>query len=127
MPIIVHITPGIRKLRVTALEIHYTFRILLISVSEEYTVCDILFQATKCCRVIGYYVPAEVWCKIVLPAVRTSAGCYVTGSNQASTVAVGPVQCTSCLRVLVGLLHGSTPSGVKDYLQVRKLLHFMYE
>ena len=71
-----------------------------------------------CSRAIGYYVPPEVWCKLILPAVRTSAGCYVTGSDQASTVAVGPVQCTSCLKVLVGLLHGSTPSGVQPQLGV---------
>ena len=71
-----------------------------------------------CCKVIGYYVPAEVWCQLVLPAVRTSAGCCGTGSDHGSTVPVGPVQCTSCLKVLVGLLQGSIHIGVKEQLQV---------
>lgn len=61
----------------------------------------------------------EVWCKLVLPAIRTSAGCRVRGTDQASTVAVGPVQCTSCLKVLTGLLQGSTNDRVQPYLQVR--------
>lgn len=77
-----------------------------------------LIQAVRCCKVLGYYVSSEVWCKLVLPGVRTSAGCRVSDTDQASTVAVGPVQCTSCLMVLVGLLQGSTPDSVKNYLQV---------
>ena len=72
-----------------------------------------------CCKVLGYYISPEVWCKLVLPAIRTSAGCRVSGTNQGSTVAVGPVQCTSCLKVLVGLLCGSTSNSVQPYLEVR--------
>lgn len=71
-----------------------------------------------CCKVIGYYVSPEVWCTLVLPAIRTSAGCRVRGTSQSSTVAVGPVQCTGCLKVLVGLLQGTVPDAVQPYLQV---------
>ena len=71
-----------------------------------------------CCKVLGYYVSPEVWCTLVLPAVRTSAGCRVSGTDQASTVAVGPVQCTSCLKVLVGLLQGCKPEAVRPHMQV---------
>ena len=45
----------------------------------------------KCSELVGFYVSPEVWCSLVLPAVRTSAGCRVGGANVASTVAVGPV------------------------------------
>ena len=75
-----------------------------------------------CCQVLGYYVSPEVWCKLVLPAIRTSAGCKVSGTTQASTVAVGPVQCTSCLKVLVGLLTGSTSTKVDSYLEVQAII-----
>ena len=73
-----------------------------------------------CCKVLGYYISPEVFCKLVLPAIRTSAGCCVAGTDQASTVPVGPVQCTSALKVLVGLLQGSTPDRLKPHLSVSK-------
>ncbi len=79
-------------------------------------------QAIMCCRVLGYYISPEVWCKLVLPAVRTSAGCFVRGIDQGSTVAVGPFQSTSCLKVLVGILHGSTSDSIQQYLQVINIL-----
>ncbi len=75
-------------------------------------------QAIVCCHVLGYYVSPEVWCTLVLPAVRTSGGCRVRGTSQDSTVAVGPVHCTSCLRVLVGLLSGSIADNIRPQLQV---------
>lgn len=64
----------------------------------------------------------EVWCKLVLPAVLTSAGCRVSGTDKASSVAVGPIQCTSCLKVLVGLLHGSMADTVQPHLQVFRVV-----
>lgn len=67
---------------------------------------------------LGYYVSPEVWCNLVLPAVKTSAGCRMTDTSKTSTVAVGPVQCTSCLKVLVGLIQGSIPEGVHTQLEV---------
>ena len=79
-------------------------------------------QAVKCSEVIGFYVTPEVWCRLVLPAVRTSAGCRVgatgSGGKEGSTVAVGPVQCTSCLTVLAGLVHGARNEDVRPHLQV---------
>ncbi len=77
-------------------------------------------QATKCAEVIGCYVSPEVWCKLVSPAVRTSAGCKVSGTDQASTVPVGPVQCTSCLHVLVALMKGAKVEAIQPYLEVTK-------
>lgn len=71
-----------------------------------------------CCKVLGYYVSPEVWCQLVLPAIRTSGGCRVSGTDQASTVAVGPVHCTSCVRVLVGLLCDAIPDTLRPQLQV---------
>ena len=71
-----------------------------------------------CSEVIGFYVPPEIWCKLVLPAIRTSAGCRVSGTDQTSTVAVGPVQCTSCLHVLVFLIKGAKPNALQPYLKV---------
>ena len=56
---------------------------------------------------------------MVLPAVRTSAGCRVGGANVASTVAVGPVQCTSCLAVLAALVRGAKKEQIQPHLQVR--------
>ena len=68
---------------------------------------------------LGYYVFPEVWCKLVLPAVRNSAGCSMNDSSLSSIVAVGSVQCTCCLKVLFGLVHGSTPEGVESQLEVK--------
>ena len=69
--------------------------------------------------ILGFYVSPEVWCSLVLPAVRTSAGCRVGGANVASTVAVGPVQCTSCLAVLAALVRGAKKEQIQPHLQVR--------
>ena len=82
------------------------------------TFCSAPLQSVKCAELIGFYVSPEVWCKLVLPAVRTSAGCHVTGTDQSSTVAVGPVQCTSCLQVLDGLIRGAKQDTVKQYMKV---------
>lgn len=71
-----------------------------------------------CCKALGYYISPEVFCKLVLPAVRTSAGCRVRGSDQASTVPVGPVQCTSCLKALTGLLQGTTSDRIQPHMTV---------
>ena len=66
----------------------------------------------------GFYVPVEVWCHLVLPAVKVSAGCpSVKGDG--SSVAVGPVQCTSCLIVLNGLIEGSCDENLQPHLKVR--------
>lgn len=62
---------------------------------------------------------------LVLPAIRTSAGCHVSGTNQA-TVAVGPVQCTSCLQVLIGLIRGAEKGVLKPYLKVGGYLVVLY-
>lgn len=75
-------------------------------------------QSVKCTELIGFYVSAEIWCKLVLPAVRTSAGCHGSRTDQVSSVAVGPVQCTSCLQVLGGLIRGAKRDIVKPYLKV---------
>ena len=75
-------------------------------------------QSVKCSELIGFYVSPEVWCKLVLPAIRTSAGCQVSGTDQASTVAVGPVQCTSCLQVISALVKGAKEDMVKPYMKV---------
>lgn len=50
--------------------------------------------------------------------MRTSAGCHVHGTDQASTVAVGPVQCTSCLQVLAALVRGAKKELLKPYIKV---------
>ena len=75
-------------------------------------------QAVKCSELIGFYVSPEVWCSLVLPAVRTSAGCRVSGTNMVSPVAVGPVQCTSCLTVLAALMRGGKTEQIQPHLQV---------
>ena len=75
-------------------------------------------QAVKSSELIGFYVLPEVWCRLVLPAVRTSAGCRVSGTDQSSTVAVGPVQCTSCLTVLTAFIRGASGEHVLPHLQV---------
>lgn len=75
-------------------------------------------QVVKSAEILGFYVSPEVWCKLVLPAVRTSAGCKVGGTDQGSTVPVGPVQCTSCLTVLAALVRGARREALQPYLQV---------
>ena len=60
----------------------------------------------------------EVWSSLVLPAVKTSAGCYMAPSGERSTVAVGPVQCTSCLMVLAGCLRGAKNDKLQPFLKV---------
>lgn len=78
-----------------------------------------LLQAVKCSELIGFYVSPEVWCSLVLPAVRTSAGCRLSGTSMASPVAVGPVQCTSCLTVLAALVRGAKKEQIQPHLQVQ--------
>ena len=46
----------------------------------------------------------------------------MSGTQQASTVAVGPVQSTGCLKVLVGLLQGCKPDPLLPHLQVSGFL-----
>ena len=75
-------------------------------------------QSVRCAEILGFYVSPEVWCKLVLPAVKTSAGCHVCGTDQASTVSVGPVQCTSCLQVLGALVTGAKRDLLKPYIKV---------
>ena len=68
---------------------------------------------------VGYYVSVEVWTSLVVPAVRTSAGCHTTSdSSQRSTVAVGPVQCTSCLMVLAACVRAAKRDKLQPYLKV---------
>lgn len=55
--------------------------------------------------------------------MKTSAGCHVRGTDQASTVAVGPVQCTSCLQVLGALVRGAKQDTLKPYMKVGNQLH----
>ena len=68
------------------------------------------------CFSLGYYVSPEIWCHLVLPAVRTSGGCPTNGEG--SAVPVGPVQCTGCVMVLCHLLKGSINELVGPYLKV---------
>ena len=89
----------------------------------------------------GFYVPPEVCCRLLLPAVGTSAGCSSPppsgsmdggeGERQASgspAVAVGPVQCTSCLMALAAVVRGARKDQLHLYLQVhiRTLYMYMY-
>lgn len=81
---------------------------------DERTVVD---QAIRCSELIGFYVPTEVWCSLVLPAVKSSAGCKGDGSHAISPVPVGPVQCTGCLMVLRALIKGSPPSSLEPHMK----------
>ena len=81
----------------------------------------VTLQAVACSEVLGYYVSVEVWSSLVVPAVRTSAGCHVPGSQQHSTVAVGPVQCTGCLMVLAACVRGAKEESLQPYLKVQYL------
>ena len=42
----------------------------------------------------------------------------MSGTVPASAVAVGSVQCTSCLRVLSGLIKGAKKDVLKPYMKV---------
>lgn len=77
-------------------------------------------QAFHCSELIGFYVSTEVWSSLVLPAVRSSAGCKAGGSHATSPVPVGPVQCTGCLMTLRGLIRGAPPSLLGPNLKVRE-------
>ena len=77
-------------------------------------------QAFHCSELIGFYVSTEVWSSLVLPAVRSSAGCKADGPQAISPVPVGPVQCTGCLMTLRGLIRGATPSSLGPSLKVRE-------
>ena len=69
---------------------------------------------------LGFYVPVEIWCHLVLPAVRVSAGCHIgrSGTNDVSSVPVGPVQCTGCLMVLSSLIWGCPKDKMLPHLEV---------
>ena len=72
----------------------------------------------RCSEVVGYYVSVEVWSNLVIPAVKTSAGCSVSSQQQQSTVPVGPVQCTSCLMVLAACVRGAKKDKILPFLKV---------
>lgn len=74
----------------------------------------------RCSEVVGYYVSVEVWSSMIVPAVKTSAGCYI---SQRSTVPVGPVQCTSCLMVLTACVRGAKRDKLQPYLKVHTHTH----
>ena len=59
----------------------------------------------------------EIWCHLVLPAVRISGGCPLV-DGEGSSVAVGPLQCTGYLIVLSSLINGSNKTNIKEYLKV---------
>jgi dynein assembly factor 5 len=68
---------------------------------------EIVDNSAKCANMVGFYVPVEIWSDLVLGAVRTSSGCGKQGKGVGSSVAVGPIQCTGCLRCFSGLLQGA--------------------
>ena len=72
----------------------------------------------QCAELIGFYVSPEVWTSLVLPAVKTSAGCHGDDGKRTSNVAVGPIQCTSCVLVLAGLVKGATRDNIEPHLKV---------
>ena len=80
-------------------------------------------QAVRCGEVLGYYVSVEVWSSLVVPAVKTSAGCHMVNAQQRSTVPVGPVQCTSCLMVLAACMRGAKKDCIQPYLKVHNSQH----
>ena len=53
-----------------------------------------------------------------MSAIRKSAGCKKSSTQQGSTVPVGPVQCTSCLMVLTGCVQGAKKEKLQPFLQV---------
>jgi len=72
----------------------------------------------QCSELIGFYVDPEVWTSLILPAVKTSAGCHGSDGKRTSNVAVGPIQCTSCVLVLAGLVRGATRDKIEPCLKV---------
>ena len=54
----------------------------------------------------------------MLPAVKTAAGCRGDDGKRTSNVAVGPIQCTSCVLVLGGLVRGATRDKIEPHLKV---------
>lgn len=60
----------------------------------------------------------EVWSSLLVPAVKTSAGCHTVNTQQWSTVPVGPVQCTSCLMVLAACVRGAKKDCIQPHLKV---------
>lgn len=76
--------------------------------------CSEIFpvQAKLCSSIIGYFVPADVWCKLVIAAVGTASGCTGRGGIVDSSVAVGPLQCEGCLLCFASLIQG----GRKDQI-----------
>ena len=72
----------------------------------------------QCSELIGFYIDPEVWTSLVLPAVKTSAGCRGDGGKRTSNVAVGPIQCTSCVLVLAGLVRGAARDKIEPHLKV---------
>ncbi|XP_065919012.1 dynein axonemal assembly factor 5-like isoform X2 [Dysidea avara] len=74
-------------------------------------------QTMQCAELIGFYVNPEIWTSFVLPAVRTSAGCRREDGKRASDVTVGPVQSTSCVLVLAGLVRGATRTSIEPYFK----------
>jgi len=77
----------------------------------------------QCAELIGFYVSPEIWTSFVLPAVRTSAGCKREDGKRGSDVAVGPIQSTSCVLVLAGLVRGATRTSIEPYLKVCCIVH----
>ena len=76
-----------------------------------------IIQTVHCAELIGFYVDPEVWTSLVLPAVKTSAGCRKDDGKRTSNVAVGPIQCTSCVLVLAGLVRGAARDKIEPYLK----------
>jgi dynein assembly factor 5 len=104
------------------LEEHATHHIHAI-INALYKACQdedstVVKQAVCCGEVLGYYVSVEVWSSLVVPAVKTSAGCHMVNAQQRSTVPVGPVQCTSCLMVLAACMRGAKKDCIQPYLKV---------
>ena len=71
-----------------------------------------LMQAMLCSSIIGYFVPADVWCKLVQAAVGTASGSAGQRGTVDSSVAVGPLQCEGCLLCFASLIQG----GRKDQI-----------
>lgn len=75
----------------------------------------------QCSELIGFYVNPEVWTLLVLSAVKTSAGCRGDDGKRTSNVAVGPIQCTSCVLVLGGLVRGATRDKLEPHLKACRI------
>lgn len=77
-----------------------------------------LVQATLCSSIIGYFVPADVWCKLVRAAVGTASGSAGLGGTVDSSVAVGPLQCEGCLLCFASLIQGGRKDQIFPELNV---------